>query len=112
MSLDIYLYIDVDAGSSEPTRITLLDRNITHNLGRMWQLAGVYDALYERDGQVAGDTWRTLMAGVEFMKTHPAECRALDSPNGWGTYKDALPWLEEVTEAFRKHPKATIGVSR
>ena len=41
MSLDISL--------DQVQLTTVVSKNITRNLGGMWSVAGVYDALYERD---------------------------------------------------------------
>lgn len=112
MSLDISLYIDADTGGESPRRITLFDTNITHNVRPMWEKAGVYDALYESDGNLAEQYIPALAAGVADMATNPADYEALDSANGWGTYRDAFPWLHEVYRQFLANPKARIGVSR
>jgi hypothetical protein len=36
----------------------------------------------------------------------------MDSPNGWGSYEFAMPWIEKFLAACEAHPKALIGVSR
>lgn len=55
MSLDVYLYLDVDTGGSEPHRVTLYDANITHNLGRMADAAGIYEACWRPEEMLAPD---------------------------------------------------------
>jgi hypothetical protein len=113
MSLDIWLEQFVDFGGPDgPEKRVLLDKNITHNLNGMWRLIGVYDALYMSDGQLSGDHVGALEVGVDFMLDRPDECKKHDAPNGWGTYKDAVPWLRDVLDAFRRYPKATIRVSK
>lgn len=112
MSLDIWLEMPLDTGGPEPVRVTLLDMNFTHNVTGMWSLIGVYDALYMSNGDVAGKHIEALERGVKFMLDHPDECRKHNAPNGWGTYEQALPWLQEVLDGFRKHPKATIRISK
>lgn len=112
MSLDVWLWMDLDTGGPEPHRVTLCDMNITHNVAPMWRLAGVYEALYEAHGQTAAGTLPALRRGVEQMEARLQECKALDPPNGWGDADGALGWLREWTAACERHPKATIGVSR
>lgn len=113
MSLDIWLYTKVDFGGPKgPETITHYDANITHNLGRMWGAAGVYDALYESEGKTAADILPALEVGVDAMLERPDDFRKYDAPNGWGLYEHALPWLQRLVEACRDYPKATIGISR
>lgn len=116
MGLDISLYFDVDTGCEEDCRYSVFDANITHNLGKMADAAGVYQCLW-RDNEdpsltCAGDLIEKLQAGIEQMKADPATYKALNSPNGWGLYEDFLPWLEKLLEACIKYPKAKIHVSR
>jgi hypothetical protein len=35
-----------------------------------------------------------------------------DAPNGWGTYEQFLPWLEEYLRACEENPDAIVMVSR
>ena len=46
MSLDIWLEIEVDAGGKEPHKVELFSSNITHNLSKMAEEAGIYTALW------------------------------------------------------------------
>lgn len=46
MSLDVYLVIDVDTGGAEQHRVYLFSANITHNLARMANEAGLYLACW------------------------------------------------------------------
>ena len=102
MSLDLTIYAVVEA--------EVFDTNITHNLSRMWDVVGVYDALYESEGKRPGDYIEVLRAGVADMEANPDKYEALNSPNGWGTYKHALPWLKEVLAAYEQYPDGRIGV--
>jgi len=104
MSLDLTIFAVVETD--------VFDTNITHNISPMWHKAGVYEALYESEGKRPGDYIEAVRAGVADMKAKPDEYNALNASNGWGTYKDALPFLEEVLEAFCKYPDGRIMVSR
>jgi hypothetical protein len=88
------------------------DANITHNLVPMWREAGCADALYENDGKTAGGILPALEAAVVAMRSDPARFMKHDSPNGWGLYEHALPWLEKLTNACRLHPDFIVRVSR
>jgi hypothetical protein len=104
MSLDVYLE------EVQPTEV--FEANITHNLTSMWGAAGVYVALYESEGKHAKEIIPALEAGVAAMEEDPAKFEAFNSPNGWGLYKNALPWLRKYLAACREHPDATIRISR
>lgn len=104
MSLDISLRATVET--------TVLDKNITGNLAPMWREAGVFDALYESEGLKARDVLATVEEGLALMKSDPDRFRQFDAPNGWGTYEHAVSFLEELVEAFTKHPDGTISVWR
>lgn len=115
MSLDVYLYEHKPACprcGREEERVCVLDKNITHNLGEMWDAAGIYDALYESEGKRAGDIIEVLRKGLADMKARPAHYGQFNASNGWGLYKHAVPWLEEVLAGCEAHPDALISVSR
>ena len=101
MSLDIMLIATVTTA--------VVSNNITHNLTKMWHEAGVYYALYEMEGLKAKDVLPILKAGLSKMKADPAKYKKFDSPNGWGTYKNAVPWLENLIEEFEKYTDGVIG---
>jgi len=104
VSLDIWL--------TAQRSVEVFDANFTHNVTPMWRKAGVYEALYESAGLTAGDVLPALRAGLADMLANPAEYMALDAPNKWGTYKDAMPWLAALVVAFEANPDGEIGVSR
>lgn len=89
--------------------------NITHNLGDMADAAGIYMAVWRPEEvgvEQAKQLAPLLRAAVTKMKEHPDLFRKLDSPNGWGTYKDFLPWLERYLAACEAHPDAFVRASR
>ena len=89
--------------------------NITHNLGPMAKEAGMYYCLWRPDEinvKCAKEIVKTLEFGLRMMLQNPDVYRKLDAPNGWGTYNDFIPWLQEYIEACRNYPDATIEVSR
>ncbi len=89
--------------------------NITHNLTEMASEAGMYEALWrpdERGYTKARQIIPVLEQGIAQMKERPGHFQAWDSPNGWGTYRDFLPWLEEYLKACREFPDADIEVDR
>lgn len=106
MSLDIYL--------SEVKEVDVFDANITHNLGRMAEEAGIYRLLWwaEEDGiKQAGQLIEPLAKAIADMKADRPRFEALNSPNGWGKYEHFLPWLERLHEACVASPEARVRVS-
>lgn len=89
----------------------LVDLNITHNLGTMWEEAGIYDALFNSAGMEASDILPTLLDGLLDMVSNPEKYKKLNSPNGWGLYENAVPWLAELIKGFNENPDAIIEVS-
>lgn len=104
----------------EPIRSTSEDTyvysaNITHNLGKMADAAGIYQALWrpeEINIETADQLIDLLTKGLELLKSSPEKFKVYDSPNGWGKYEHFVPFVEEYLEACKKYPQATIHVSR
>lgn len=125
MSLDVYLYGPEDLAkctcsdcghvhevAKEPT---LCWANITHNLSRMADAAGIYECVWRPDehGMAhARDVIAPLEAGIRWMEANPGQCREFNAVNGWGTYEQFLPWLRRYLAACKKHPEARVRVSR
>jgi hypothetical protein len=112
MSLDISLYgpertepCRCPHCDNEHTRLTrdeYFEANITHNLYSMAQAAGVYDHVWRPDEHgitKAAGLIPALEVGIRRLKANPAEFKVYDAPNGWGTYRDFVPWLERLLAA-------------
>lgn len=115
MSLDVTLYFDVDVGHDEPEKHVVYSANVTHNLNKMASEAGIYECLWRPDEHgitKAGQVAQRLSLGVADMMLRPAHYKTFDSSNGWGTYKDFVPWCEAYLSACRKYPEALVVVSR
>lgn len=92
----------------------VFNANITNNLMKMADEAGIYEACWypEKIGATkASDIIPILEKGFEDMKARPEHFKKFDSENGWGTYKDFLPWVESYLKACEENPDATIEVS-
>jgi hypothetical protein len=103
MSLDIYLLEGEEA---------VFETNITHNLAKMAIEAGIYDALWGADGKQAGELLKELSEGLHRLNGNPEHYKLFDAENGWGTYKDFVPFVDEVLGKFLKHPFAIVSVSK
>lgn len=89
--------------------------NITHNLTRMADEAGIYGAVWrpeEHGITTAAQVAEVLRRGLADMEARPDHYRQFDATNGWGTYDQFLPWLREYLEACEQWPDATVRVSR
>ncbi len=107
MSLDVYLM--------KMERVSIFERNITHNLGKMAGEAGIYEALWrpEEIGITKAEELIPLLeAGLEKLLADPDRFTALNPENGWGTYEGLCKFVESYLSACKKSPDAEIEVSR
>lgn len=106
MSLDVYLMVDGEY---------VYSANITHNLNAMAMQAGFYEAMWrpeELGAKQAKDIIPLLQEGLCKLVCDPTKYKEFDSPNGWGTYKDFVPFVIEYLAACKIYPEALIEVSR
>lgn len=107
MSLDVYLEDDAE--------VTLYSRNITHNLTKMAEAAGIYYCLWrpeECDITHARQLIEPLEKGVALLATQKKQFEEFNSPNGWGLWEHFLPFCADYLQACRDHPDAIVVVSR
>ena len=93
----------------------LFTRNITHNLARMAEEAGLYDYLWrpeEVDVERAAQLVEPLVAGIERLRGDPARFRALNPANRWGNYEGLVVFVEDYLRACVAYPDAHVRVSR
>jgi hypothetical protein len=89
--------------------------NITHNLGKMAESAGIYKALWrpeEEDYYYARDLIEPLTKGLALLTSDPERFKAFNSPNGWGMYEHFVPFVAQYLEACAANPDATVEASR
>jgi hypothetical protein len=107
MSLDVWLTLADEA--------EVYSANITHNLGRMAEEAGIYTHLWrpeEVDATKAGQLIEPLEKGLALLKSNPIRFKRFNSPNGWGLYDNFVPFVEKYLTACRENPDADVRVSR
>jgi len=107
MSLDIYL--------KKMQMVNVHQQNITHNLGHMAKMAGLYAPLWrpeENNITHANQLIPYLETGIALMKEDPARYEQYNPENGWGSYAAFLPWLEKLLTACKEHPDAEIESCR
>ena len=106
MSYDIQL--SIDTGGERKARVTEC-RSPTYNLAAMFALA-LGRPIRSLDGMLAGDVIPVLEAATLAMHSDPAKFRALNPPNGWGSYEGALESLCWLLEMCKEHPKAKVEI--
>lgn len=109
MSLDVYLTRPAIEAEE------VFSANITHNLNKMAEEAGIYYHLWRPAEIGAERAWQLidpLTKAIELMESDPSRFIKFNADNGWGTYEDFLPWVKEYLKACVDNPGATISVSR
>lgn len=118
MSLDVYLTQDMTYeawGEMVVREEEVFWRNITHNLTRMADEAGIYEAMWrpeEKGWSKAKDIIPALEAGLNALVADPDRYREFNPANGWGNYETLVSFVSEYLAACRQYPEATIRVSR
>lgn len=138
MSLDVSLnrikYVSYDMETFMPENEELFWANITHNLVKMSEAAGIYEALwrpyrlhkdyknfdiYEEEMAFedavtiyANDIVDIIEKGYIKLKLKPEYYSKYNSPNGWGSYENFVPWVEKYLEALKQYPDAKVIVDR
>lgn len=89
--------------------------NITHNLSRMADAAGIGTHLWcpeELGITKAGELIEPLTAGLAELKSKPDHYKQFNAKNGWGDYDGFVDWVERYLTACKEYPEGTISVSR
>lgn len=106
---------DSNITAEEWTTDVVFDANITHNLNKMADEAGVYDAMWRPDEHgyaAAVDVIEALSVGLVRLLDEPDRFRAFNPSNGWGTYDLLVDTVRAYLTACVQHPTARIEVSR
>ena len=89
-------------------------RNITHNLNKMADEAGIYKHLWH-PGEVgittAGQLIEPLAAGLELLRSDPERFKKFNPDNGWGKYEGLVEFVADYLNACREYPDATVRAS-
>lgn len=107
MSLDVWLE------AVRPTEVYA--SNVTHNLGAMANEAGIYKHLWrpeELEITKAEQLIQPLTDGLALLRADPARFEKHNPPNGWGSYRTFVPFVEMYLEACKANPDAAIRISR
>lgn len=91
------------------------EANITHNLNRMAEAAGIYLHLWRPEElgiTLAKELVEPLRAGLLKLKADPDHFRQFNASNGWGLYENFVPFVEKYLAACEADPDATVVASR
>lgn len=89
--------------------------NITHNLGRMADEAGIYKELWRPDEigiTKAKQLIAPLSVGLGKLMRNPYHFRTFNPENGWGTYESLVSFIKNYLDACIKYPDADVSISR
>lgn len=102
--------ITIPSGSEE-----VYSRNITHNLTKMADAAGIYNCLWRPDEngfEKAAQLIEPLKRGLERLRANPELFTVHNPSNGWGSYEGLLDFVGDYLEACVRYPEAIVRVSR
>lgn len=89
--------------------------NITHNLNKMADAAGIYQALWrpEEIGVTkAIQLIVPLSQGLAVLLGDRARFEELNPPNGWGSYDALVTFVKGYLNACMEYPDSEVSVSR
>ena len=86
--------------------------NITHNLSRMADEAGICEYMWEPEEvgvERAEDLIKPLTEGLAVLKSDPVRFKKFNPKNGWGTYEGLVQFVEEYLSACTQYPEGKSG---
>lgn len=89
--------------------------NITHNLGHMAYVAGLYQAIWRPDQYgytYAKDLIDPLTRGLAVLLEDRARFELCAPRNGWGTYDGLVSFTQKYLQACKDNSECTVHVSR
>ena len=120
MSLDVSLY-EIKKIECECWKIHKIkwdwirDYNITHNLNKMAEEAGLYYVL-RRPEEIWVSMWKEALPLLEkWLKkliAHPNKYKKLNPENGWWDYEWLVEFVKEYIFQVKENPDCMVSVSR
>ena len=107
--MSLYIYLT----AIRPT--TVYSGNITHNLNKMADEAGIYKLLWRPEElgiTKASEVIEPLKIGINVLKSDPEKFKKFNPENGWGNYEILVRFAEEYLASCKENPDADISVSR
>lgn len=94
---------------------TIYSANITHNLGKMAEEAGIYQHLWHPDEigiTTASELIGPLWSGLARLRADPDKFTPHNPANGWGNYGNLVAFVEGYLKACEDNPAAAVSVWR
>lgn len=122
MSLDVYLIgeekevecvCECGHKHSRTEREHLYEANITHNLNKMAEAAGIYKHLWRPEElgiRTAKELIEPLTKGLERLRANPEYYMTFNPENKWGNYEVLVKFVEDYIANCESHPEATVKV--
>jgi hypothetical protein len=89
--------------------------NITHNMNKCAEAAGIYKALW-RPEELGITKAKQLIAplrkGLHKLKMNPEKYKKYNPENGWGSYEGLVEFVEKYLNACYEYKNADVEVSR
>lgn len=108
-------YPDYDAAEFLYESDEVFEYNITHNLTKMADEAGIYEHLWRPEEigiTTAIQLIDPLREGLHRLKSDPKKYEEFAPENKWGSYEGLVKFVEAYLDACYRYPDATIEVSR
>lgn len=105
--------LDISLNAIRPTCV--FDCNITHDLNRMAEEAGIYQHLWRPEElgiTHAIQLIEPLTRGLDLLESDPERFKKLNPSNGWGTYEGLVSCVRAYLDSCIANPDAEIYVSR
>lgn len=94
---------------------TLYTDNITHNLNKMAEEAGLYKFLWTPESvgiTTAAGLVTPLSVGLARLKADPDHFKTFNPESGWGDYETLVEFVNNYLTACYAYPEAKVCVSR
>lgn len=96
--------------SYQTERSVVFSDTVSSGLVPLWEDIGVYDILYNSDGQQARQISRTLAYGLDRLNTDTTSANLISGKQS-DSLNEASRFLEAVLKACTLHPSARIETS-
>ena len=107
MSLDVHL--------TEWRETTVYQNNITHNLNKMAEEAGIYMHLWHPEEigiTKAFQLIEPLSEGLKLLLSDPERFKKFNPSNNWGSYEGLIKFVVGYLAACNENQNASIDVCR